>query len=93
MADIRHFDYYDKQNRLINQVDLHEELEKKGYEIKGKYILATKNIGSASSSLLGISIFTISSINLSILISCKVEIGIIGAFSAIVPLRNSLICL
>jgi len=55
--------------------------------------LQLKKIGFDSKSLFGISKLQISSNNLSILTPCCAEIGMIGEFSAVVPLTNSFISL
>jgi hypothetical protein len=56
-------------------------------------LLATRKIGLEVSSLWGISSLQSSSKILLIFISCCADTGIIGAFSAIVPLTNSFIFL
>ena len=50
--DERHFDFYDKQNRLDKQPILQSNLEKQGFEKDNKYILTVKNFGVPVTSIL-----------------------------------------
>lgn len=45
MEDERHFNFYDPQKRIPNQVSLLSKLETQGYEVRKKRILTTDKIG------------------------------------------------
>lgn len=77
MEDERHFNFYDPQKRIPNQIALLSELEAQGYEIRKKRILTTDKIGVPVTAIL-----LIMKESLDLIKSEQAQISLVGKYKS-----------